>query len=146
MNLFFALIMQYSSLYGVDPKLVSAVIQTESAYNVKAVGPRGEIGLMQLLPSSFPNYTREQLFDPKTNLKLGIGYLAEIKSACPLREHWVICFNTGVAGAKNVKNPSEHKYYKKINSLLKKYVVPDFMYASGRVYYIRGTNNPARCL
>jgi soluble lytic murein transglycosylase-like protein len=37
---------------GIDPALVDAVIKVESDYQPEAIGASGEIGLMQVLPST----------------------------------------------------------------------------------------------
>jgi len=56
--------------------LVAAVIQQESGFNSKAVSSADAIGLMQILPSAHPECgTREELFDPKTNILCGIAFM-----------------------------------------------------------------------
>ena len=120
MSLIFAFILQYASLYGLDPNLVSAVVQHESAYNAKAVGTHGEIGLMQLKPDSFPKYTRKQLFDPETNIRVGTEYLAKMRDECVHRNYWLVCYNTAPEGAKKIKHPEKFKYYRIIRNLMEK--------------------------
>ncbi|HDN25526.1 MAG TPA: lytic transglycosylase domain-containing protein [Thioploca sp.] len=64
--------------YGVDVKLVFAIIQRESGWNTSAVSPgAGAIGLMQIMPSTgrgFCGLTWEQLFDPIKNINCGVRY------------------------------------------------------------------------
>jgi Transglycosylase SLT domain len=66
---------------GLDPALVDAVIKVESDYRPEAIGTSGEIGLMQVLPSTARllgfNGTEKELADPATNIRLGVTYLAE---------------------------------------------------------------------
>ncbi len=66
---------------GVPFDLVDAVMWVESRYNPAATGGVGEIGLMQLLPSTahllgFRGTLRELRW-PQTNIRLGTRYLAE---------------------------------------------------------------------
>ena len=64
---------------GVDPQLAIAVAREESGLNPNPPdGLKGEIGIFQLLPSSFPRYTPQQLRDPQTNINVGVGYLAQL--------------------------------------------------------------------
>jgi len=60
--------------------LVDAVIGVESAYKPKAVGDAGEVGLMQVLPSTATMLghagTVEDLSVPATNIRYGTRYLA----------------------------------------------------------------------
>lgn len=58
--------------------LVQAIIQQESGGNPNAVSPVGALGLMQLMPSSFPQYSRQQLLDPKTNVQIGTDYIKQL--------------------------------------------------------------------
>jgi len=110
-----SLIMFWSQQYEVDPFVVMKVIKVESGYNQSAVGKHGELGLMQLLPSSFPEYTREQLLNPKNNIRLGIKYLSECKKQCVHKENmdWLVCYNAGINGGNKYKNPSKSKYVMK---------------------------------
>ncbi len=68
-------------------QLVLAVIQIESSGYNFAVSPAGAIGLMQLLPSTAEGVARRiglrwvgpaMLFDPVSNVQLGILYLREL--------------------------------------------------------------------
>jgi len=117
-----ALVQSYSAIFNMNPAVVASVIQNESAFNEKAIGKRGEIGLMQLLPSSFPKYTRTQLFDPSLNIWLGVKYLAESRRTC-VHQHnhtWLVCYNLGPTKAKKIVHPKQFPYYKKVMGLVKK--------------------------
>ena len=70
---------------GVDPRLVWAVIRTESRFRPDAVSPVGAVGLMQITPSTgrwiasqlgSGRYERSLLFDPAFNVQAGTWYLA----------------------------------------------------------------------
>lgn len=69
------LVNKYAAHYGVDPKLVKAVISKESAYNPNAVSPKGAQGLMQLMPGTATMMGVKNPFDPEQNIAGGISYL-----------------------------------------------------------------------
>lgn len=60
---------------GVDPALVHAVIQVESAYRADAVSNKGALGLMQLMPATALRFGTADASDPKGNLRAGTRYL-----------------------------------------------------------------------
>jgi len=74
------LIAQAASDYGVDEKLLHAVIQAESAYNPYAVSPVGAVGLMQLMPGTAERYgvRAEDRTDPAESNKGGARYLRDL--------------------------------------------------------------------
>ena len=73
-------VLEAAKLHNIDPALVHAVIQVESAYNVKAVSPKGAVGLMQLMPATGLRYgvSAKQLRSPADNIRAGTRYLAEL--------------------------------------------------------------------
>jgi len=66
------------SQYGVDSELVRALIQVESAYNYRAVSPKGARGLMQLMPATANRYGVQESFDPRQNVEGGVKYLKDL--------------------------------------------------------------------
>jgi hypothetical protein len=62
------------------PDVADAVAQVESAYNPKAVGEVGEVGLMQVRPETAHllghRGSVEALFEPETNVRFGVAYLS----------------------------------------------------------------------
>lgn len=69
---------QTSQQFDIDPKLVHAVIQAESAYNPNAVSRVGAEGLMQLMPYTSERIGIKDSFDPKQNILGGITVLKEM--------------------------------------------------------------------
>jgi soluble lytic murein transglycosylase-like protein len=63
---------------GIDPALVHAVIGVESAYQERAVSPKGAVGLMQVMPDTGRRYGVENLTLPTQNLQAGTRYLSDL--------------------------------------------------------------------
>jgi soluble lytic murein transglycosylase-like protein len=59
----------------VDPKLVHAVIEVESAWNPRARSIKGALGLMQLMPATAARFGVSDPFDAKQNVRAGVRYL-----------------------------------------------------------------------
>lgn len=63
---------------GVDAALLHAVIRAESAYNERALSPKGAAGLMQLMPATARRYGVTDRFDPDQNVLAGAYYLRDL--------------------------------------------------------------------
>jgi soluble lytic murein transglycosylase len=104
-------IIEESSKHSLDPYFVMAVISGESSFNPDAIGPVGEIGLMQIRPSTgqwIAELTKAKwsgektLRDPTKNIKLGIAYLAWLRNK--FQGHgqlYVAAYNMGHKSVKN---------------------------------------------
>lgn len=64
---------------GIDPELAFRLVRVESQFHERAISPVGALGLTQLMPATAeslqPGITREQIFERRTNLRLGFRYL-----------------------------------------------------------------------
>ena len=71
---------RYAREYGVPVDLAHAVIRVESNYVPTVRGRAGEVGLMQIKPTTARGmgYTGsvKALYNPETNIKYGMKYLA----------------------------------------------------------------------
>ena len=67
---------------GIDPELAFRLVRLESEFNPRAISKVGALGLTQLMPSTAVQWekgvTREQLFTPATNLRIGFRYLRNL--------------------------------------------------------------------
>jgi len=78
------IIVYESERFGLDPFLVGAVISAESQFKERAVSTKGARGLMQLMPATAREVSRDEglwwwgphtLNDPNRNIRLGVRYL-----------------------------------------------------------------------
>lgn len=73
-----SLVEKYSSLQGIDPELVMAIVIVESSGRLDAVSPKGAIGLMQVMPHMAEELGLDaDLFAIDTNIRLGTFILAD---------------------------------------------------------------------
>ena len=73
-----ALIQEAAQVHRLDPHLIRAVIQTESAFDAAAVSSAGAQGLMQLMPALAAELGVTDPFDPRQNIMAGSKYLAAL--------------------------------------------------------------------
>ena len=69
------MISKISKKYGVDEKLVQAVIKQESGFNPKAVSHCGAQGLMQLMPATAKGLGVKDTLNPVQNVDGGVRHL-----------------------------------------------------------------------
>ncbi|MGV1756176.1 transglycosylase SLT domain-containing protein [Rhizobium sp. P44RR-XXIV] len=120
-NGYSALIAKYAKQNGVAVELATAVIQIESNFNAKTRGSAGEIGLMQIKPATarLMGYSgrTKGLYDPETNIKFGMKYLAMAQNlgggaTC----NTILKYNAGHGATR--MNPISKRYCGKVLALL----------------------------
>lgn len=72
------LVAKAAAKHQMDPKLLHAVIQAESAYNPNAVSSAGAVGLMQLMPDTARRYGVTDRRDAEQNVDGGTRYLKDL--------------------------------------------------------------------
>lgn len=74
-----ALIHEIAVAAAIDPDLAFRLVRVESSFRPGVVGPAGGVGLTQIKPSTArwldSTVRRDDLFEPRTNLRLGLRYL-----------------------------------------------------------------------
>lgn len=92
-------IVDESTLGGLDPFFIVAVIETESNFDVEAISSTGARGLMQVLPSTFREVSSApKMFDPVENVRAGITYLVKLKRSFKKPERMLLAYNVGPGG------------------------------------------------
>jgi soluble lytic murein transglycosylase-like protein len=117
-------ILEAAYVEKMDPSLVASVVAAESSFNKKAISPMGAVGLMQLIPSTakyvaakhgMTSPSREDLFRPEVNLRLGAKYLKELLHKFKNHEQALHAYNWGPTNVllKPAKVPASSKLYAK---------------------------------
>jgi soluble lytic murein transglycosylase-like protein len=75
---FATLIRAAAERYGVDTRLVEAIVRAESAGNPTAVSPKGARGLMQLMPERAQELGVRDSFDPRQNVDGGVRHIRDL--------------------------------------------------------------------
>lgn len=73
----YSLIALAAARTGLDWWLIYGVIEQESGFDPKSESSCGALGLMQLMPATFPAWSRTALLDAANNVKLGSEFLRE---------------------------------------------------------------------
>lgn len=117
------LILEHARLQGVRTDLVRAVIQVESAFNPKALSPKGAMGLMQLMPDTAAQFGVRNAFDPAENIRAGVGYLKLLLNRYENNEELALAaYNAGPLavdrhGSRVPPYRETQEYVKRINAI-----------------------------
>jgi soluble lytic murein transglycosylase len=106
-----ATILKEAAHQGLDPYFVMAVISGESSFNPLAIGPVGEIGMMQLRPATGEWMAKKikmkwqgerTLRDPVANIKLGTAYLGWLREKFDKQSQlYLAAYNMGPKSVRN---------------------------------------------
>lgn len=121
-----------SATHGLDYELLQALIATESGFDAGAVSPKGAVGLMQIIPATAARYgvvgdartpVEKKLADPRTNVRAGSRYLADLIRMFPGRlELALAAYNAGEGAVQRAGNripnyPETQNYVKTVMQL-----------------------------
>jgi soluble lytic murein transglycosylase len=115
-----ATIIAEAAKYGLDPYFIMALISGESSFNPEAIGSVGEIGLMQLRPTTASWIAKKNglnwegsssLLDPVINIKLGVAYVAWLRER--FDNHGRLYLAAYNMGPKSVKSALGRKVWPK---------------------------------
>ncbi len=98
-------ILREAAVHGMDPIFLMSIVAQESRFNPRARGAHGEIGLMQIKPSTAEWIARrhdiewrgaESLYEPATNIRLATLYFAWLRNSFARRPAaYVAAYNMG---------------------------------------------------
>lgn len=106
-----------SKKFDVPEPLIYAVIRTESGFDPNAGSGVGALGLMQIMPDTFewlqgiypeeaPEMSKEQLYDPETNIMYGTFFLSWLLDRYEEESSAVAAYNAGFGAVDNWLNDS----------------------------------------
>ena len=88
------IIERYARAHGVEPAIVRAIIDAESAYDPRAMSRAGAIGLMQLMPTTALELGVNP-YVPEQNIEGGIRYFASLLRTFGRLDLALVAYNGG---------------------------------------------------
>lgn len=107
---------------GIDPIFIASIIKTESSFNPEARGLAGEIGLMQIMPSTAKEIANrlkiqwhggKTLLDPVNNIRIGTAYLSQLRGFFDKKPNrYISAYNIGPGKILKIENVKDvPKFY-----------------------------------
>lgn len=117
------LVKQNARIYGVDERLILAMIHKESTFYSDIKSSSGAVGYMQIMPATGRIYgvTTSQLYDPNINISLGTNYISTAIEGYGGLEKGLVAYNAGGSAVRNGRTTSSYsqtvvKYYNNLVS------------------------------
>ncbi len=117
------LLVQVAAEFDLDPRLLAAMIKYESNWDVYAVGPAHDSGLMQIIPStaawiaSKMGLNHYDILDPETNLRMGAWFLRALLNEYGDLRTALVVYNAGPGVLNSDKGPDPYKYASRVLSI-----------------------------
>ncbi len=113
---------RHATEQGLEPDLVRAVIQAESAFNPRAVSVKGAMGLMQLMPATARQFGVTDPFHPEQNIRAGVAYLRQLMDLYESDVHLALAaYNAGPGAVQRYSGIPPYRetqdYVKKITAV-----------------------------
>ena len=113
-------IKKYSKQYNIDPYLIAALIKAESNYKNSARSHKNANGLMQItvdtgewiaFKMNIENYSKELLYDPETNIRMGCWYLDNLRGEFGNNVELILAaYNAGRGNVNNWLKNQKYSY------------------------------------
>jgi len=118
-------IREEAARHGYDPLFVMAIIEVESTCSPTANSPRGAVGLTQIKPSTAREVAKDlglawggagALVQPNLNIRLGLGYLAQLEEKFGDPYVAIAAYNLGPQRALRMsrQHAKRERYVKKV--------------------------------
>jgi soluble lytic murein transglycosylase-like protein len=114
-----------SRRHGVPAALVKAVIHAESAFNPRAVSPKGAMGLMQLMPATAQQMGVAKPFRASQNVQGGTRYLRSLHDRYGSWTNTLAAYNAGPSAVDHYRGVPPYaetrQYVKRVLSYYRRY-------------------------
>jgi len=108
--------------HQIDPHLLRAIVDTESAFDPKAYSKTGAVGLMQLMPKTAKGLGVKNSWNPKENVQGGARYFRQLLDRFNQNiKLSLAAYNAGESAVRRAGNaipnyPETQRYVKKVMS------------------------------